>query len=120
MRKGRANCKVGVDTSVKDTLLSITAARAGAAAVVDKRGRLLGIFTDGDLRRHIEDDKGLLDKKVKGVMTKHPTVINSKKLAYEALRLLREKKIDELPVVDDQNRPVGMLDVQDLLKAGLV
>lgn len=120
MRKGRANCIVKANTTVKNTLLSITSARAGAAAVVDKKGKLLGIFTDGDLRRHLEEDKDLINKKVKDVMTKKPVTINKKRLAYEALRILREKKIDELPIVDDKSRPVGLLDVQDLLKAGLV
>ena len=120
MRKGRANCVVGAETNVKDTLLAITSSRAGAAAVVNNRGKLLGIFTDGDLRRHLEEDSDLTNKKVKEVMTKNPITINKKRLAYEALQILREKKIDELPVVDDNGRPAGMLDVQDLLKAGLV
>lgn len=120
MRKGRSSCTVGENSSVKDTLLAITSARAGSATVVDKKGKLSGIFTDGDLRRHLEIEPNLVNKKVKDVMTKNPTAINSKRLAYEALNILREKKIDELPVVDDKNRPVGLLDVQDLLKAGLV
>lgn len=120
MRKGKINCVVKENSSVKDTLLAITAARAGSATVVGARGKLSGIFTDGDLRRHLEIDADLINKKVKDVMTKGPVSINSKKLAYEALNVLREKKIDELPVVDDKNRPVGLLDVQDLLKAGLV
>lgn len=120
MRKGRSSCTVKDSSSVKDTLLAITSARAGSATVVDKEGKLSGIFTDGDLRRHLEIDPNLVNKKVKDVMTKNPTAINEKKLAYEALNILREKKIDELPVVDDKNRPVGLLDVQDLLKAGLV
>ena len=120
MRKGRTNCIVGYETSVKNTLLSITSSRSGAAVVVDKKGRLSGIFTDGDLRRHLEGGEDLVNKKVKDVMTKNPITINSKKLASEALKILREKKIDELPVVDDKNRPVGLLDVQDLLKAGLL
>lgn len=120
MRKGRSNCVVSADTNVKDTLLSITSSRAGAAAVVDNKGKLLGIFTDGDLRRHLEVEPDLTKKKVKEVMTKNPVTINKKKLAYEALQILREKRIDELPVIDDSGRPAGMLDVQDLLKAGLV
>ncbi|MDP1853329.1 MAG: KpsF/GutQ family sugar-phosphate isomerase [Candidatus Omnitrophota bacterium] len=120
MRKGKINCVVKENSSVKDTLLAITAARAGSATVVGARGKLSGIFTDGDLRRHLEVDSDLINKKVKDVMTKNPVRISAKKLACEALNILREKKIDELPVVDDKNRPVGLLDVQDLLKAGLV
>jgi arabinose-5-phosphate isomerase len=120
MRKGTANPVVRENKLVRDVLFDITSARAGAASVVDKKGRLLGIFTDGDLRRHLEEDDRLVLKKIKDVMTKNPTTISKDCLASEALRILKEKRIDELPVVDSKCRPIGMLDVQDLLKAGLV
>ncbi len=120
MRTGSANSVVKENMKVKKVLLAITKARAGSASVVDSRGRLTGIFTDGDLRRHIEIEPDLINKKVKYFMTKNPTVIQKDKLAAEAFDILRSKKIDELPVVDDKKRPVGLLDVQDLLKAGLV
>ena len=80
----------------------------------------MGIFTDGDLRRHLETEPHLIDKKVRDVMTKSPSSIRPERLAAEAFDILRSKKIDELPVVDGKGRPVGLLDVQDLLKAGLV
>lgn len=120
MRKGIANPIVNEDKKVKDVLLSITKSRAGSASVVDKKGRLVGIFTDGDLRRHLEIDSDLTTKKVKEVMTKNPVTISKDRLAVEALRILEEKKIDEIPVVDIHKRPVGLLDVQDCLRAGLV
>lgn len=120
MRKGPANPVVKEDETVKCVLLSITNARAGSASVVNSKGRLVGIFTDGDLRRHIEIDPTLLDRKVKDVMTKNPTSIRKERLAAEAFDILRSKKIDELPVVDNEKRPIGLLDVQDLLKAGLL
>ena len=120
MRTGRQNPVVKEDTLIKDVLLVITGSRAGAASVVNSKGRLIGIFTDGDLRRHLEIDSNLVSKKVKEVMTKNPTVISKDKLAQEALNILRQKKIDEVPVIDKDKRPIGMLDVQDLLKAGLV
>lgn len=120
MRKGKANPIVNEDTIVKDVLYAITAARAGAASVVNKKGKLSGIFTDGDLRRHLETDSNLAQKRVKEVMTKNPVSIRPERLAVEALRILEEKKIDELPVVDKNGRPAGMLDVQDVLRAGLV
>ncbi|MDP8212032.1 MAG: KpsF/GutQ family sugar-phosphate isomerase [Candidatus Zapsychrus exili] len=120
MRKGAHFPKVKDDTAVKNVLLAITNYRCGSACVMNKNGKFIGIFTDGDLRRHIESDSGLLDRKVKDVMTKNPTTISRDKLAVEALKILQEKKIDELPVVDDKNKLVGLLDVQDLLKAGLV
>ncbi|MCR4337386.1 MAG: KpsF/GutQ family sugar-phosphate isomerase [Candidatus Omnitrophica bacterium] len=106
-------------TLVKDVLLAITKARCGSACVVDQGGRILGIFTDGDLRRHLEIDPDLLKRQVKAVMTKSPTTILSEKLAVEAFALLKDKKVDELPVVDKAGKAVGLLDIQDLLKAGL-
>ena len=77
---------------IKHVLYSITKARAGSATVVDKKGKLVGIFTDGDLRRHLESDPNLSEKKVKEAMTKSPTVVSKDMLAAEALRILQEKK----------------------------
>jgi arabinose-5-phosphate isomerase len=120
MRKGTANPIVNEDKRVSQVLLRITQARAGSATVVDKHGKLKGIFTDGDLRRHLEIDGNLPKRKIKEVMTKNPTVVDKDMLAAEAMRILQEKKIDEVPVVDRKYRPIGLLDVQDLLKADLV
>lgn len=119
MRKGKANPIVKEEAIVKDVLYAITGARAGAASVIDKSGRLSGIFTDGDLRRHLERNADLASRKVKEVMTKNPITVQPRRLAVEALRILEEKKIDELPVVDAALKPVGMLDIQDVLRAGL-
>ncbi len=119
MRKGYHYPRVQLSDKVKKVLLAITKTRCGSACVVDGKGRLVGIFTDGDLRRHVESDQGLLNKKVQEVMTKTPTSILQSKLAVEAFALLKEKKIDELPVVDQKGKSVGLLDIQDLLKAGL-
>ncbi|MCM8778313.1 MAG: KpsF/GutQ family sugar-phosphate isomerase [Candidatus Omnitrophica bacterium] len=120
MRRGEENPLVREDVLVKDMLLAITRARAGSATVIDKNKRLVGIFTDGDLRRNIETDPKILERKVKEVMTKSPKTIKKGRLAEEALKILREYKIDEIPVVDEKNRPIGLVDVQDLLKAGIV
>lgn len=120
MRTGSANPVVNENKIVSEVLLKITQARAGSASVVDKSGKLVGIFTDGDLRRHIETDPNLPKRKIKEVMTRNPLAIVKDKLAAEAMQVLREKKIDEVPVVDKTKKPVGLLDVQDLLKAGLV
>ena len=120
MRKGHDNSIVNENLAVKRVLLSITKARAGSASVIDSKGKLIGIFTDGDLRRHLETMPNLINKKVKDVMTKNPVAIKKDRLAAEAFDILRSKKIDEIPVVDDNKRPIGLVDVQDLLKAGLV
>lgn len=120
MRKGPANPVVHENKKVSEVLLKITQARAGSATVVDGRGRLKGIFTDGDLRRHLGVDLNLPRRKIKEVMTANPKVVGKDMLAAEAMRIMQDKKIDEVPVVDKNRRPIGLLDVQDLLKAGLI
>ncbi len=120
MRRENFFARVAAKTKVKDVLWTITKARCGCACVVDAKHRLLGIFTDGDLRRHLEEGPAVLGRKVSEVMTKNPSSIGKEKLAAQAFDMLKSKKIDELPVVDTQGRVVGLLDIQDLLKAGLV
>jgi len=120
MRKGSDNPIVKENAIIKDVLLKITKARAGSAAVVNASGKLVGIFTDGDLRRHLEIDPDLTKKRVSQVMTKGPTTIKKGHLAAEAFKILKEKRIDEVPIVNEKNKPVGLLDVQDLLKAGII
>ncbi len=120
MRSGQANAVVDENKKVSQVLFAITRARAGSAIVVDKQGKLKGIFTDGDLRRHLESDMDLPNRRISEVMTRNPTVVNKDMLAAEAMRILQDKRIDEVPVVDKNMRPQGLLDVQDLLKAGLV
>jgi arabinose-5-phosphate isomerase len=120
MRRDSSLAIVTADSKVKDVLWKITKARCGCACVVDGKRQLKGIFTDGDLRRHLEADPAVLSRKISEVMTKKPASIGKEKLAAQAFDLLKTKKIDELPVVDRAGRVVGLLDVQDLLKAGLV
>ena len=120
MRTGEANAVMDAKTLVRDVLLKITKARAGCAVIVNDKGRVEGIFTDGDLRRHLETDVKLTTRPVGEAMTADPIVVSEDKLACEALKLMRDKKIDEVPVVDEQGLFAGLLDVQDLLKAGLV
>jgi len=120
MRRDHSLALVTPSAKVKDVLWTITKARCGCACVIDAKRKLLGIFTDGDLRRHLEADPAVLSRKVSEVMTRKPSTIVHDKLAAEAFEILKTKKIDELPVVDQKGRVAGLLDVQDLLKAGLV
>ncbi len=120
MRKGTQNPIVLQSSKIKTVLFHITKSRAGCATVVNKSKKVVGIFTDGDLRRHIESGVDILSCEVSKVMTKKPTTIYKNKLAVEALKVLKEKRIDEIPVVDEKKHPVGLLNVQDLLKAGIV
>jgi arabinose-5-phosphate isomerase len=91
--------------------------RPGALLLVDGQGRLTGILTDADLRRRLlsQADGNLLDRPVGEVMIRNPKCIQVGELASQALAILNKFRIDELPVVDADHRPVGMLDVQDLV-----
>ncbi|MCG2714342.1 MAG: KpsF/GutQ family sugar-phosphate isomerase [Candidatus Omnitrophica bacterium] len=120
MRSGKFNPIVGEEKKVSEVLLAITRARAGCATIVNKQGKLKGIFTDGDLRRHLESDENLPSRPISEVMTSKPTVVYKDMLAAQAMRIMQDKRIDEIPVVDKFMHPVGLLDIQDLLKAGLV
>ena len=90
--------------------------RSGAVILVDEGGKISGIFTDGDLRRLVTDDDGSgLRKPVADVMKRNPKRIRADELASEAMGVMRQHRIDELPVVDEDERPVGLIDVQDLV-----
>lgn len=120
MRKDDRNPVIGENGSVAEAVAAITRARAGAIGVVDAEGRLTGIFTDGDLRRCIGKGMDVGKRRIGEVMTKNPVTIAPGRLVAEAAAILREKKIDELPVVDAARKPVGMLDIQDLLAGGYI
>jgi arabinose-5-phosphate isomerase len=94
--------------------------RAGAVILVDDHGRLSGIFTDGDLRRLINDDIAHLARPIREVMTSHPQHLTVEDLVRDAVRLVRERRLDEIPVLDRDGRPVGLVDVQDLVAMKVV
>lgn len=115
---------VSPETLVADAMQRVsavpTAARAsGAVLIADRDGRLLGIFTDGDLRRTVIRDPGILSGHISSVMTAAPKVVRRDELLEDAYRRLKEHKHDELPVVDGEGRAVGILDVQDVLEWGV-
>lgn len=89
--------------------------RAGALVIVDDGGRLAGIFTDGDLRKLVFKDRDALHRPIAEVMTRDPRTLSDQSLVRDAVRLMRERRLDELPVVDGEGRPVGLIDVQDLV-----
>ena len=111
---------VGEEERLKDVLLKVTRLKAGSASVVNAEGKLVGIFTDGDLRRHFEEGGNILEARVGELMTRSPASITPERMAAEAFEILRHKKIDELPVIDEKGSPAGIIDVQDILRAGLV
>ncbi len=94
--------------------------RAGALLVVDDAGRLAGIFTDGDLRRLVLEDPAALDRSTRDVMTVDPHRLETTALVRDAERMVREYRLDEIPVVDAEGRPAGVIDIQDLVTLKLV
>lgn len=116
MRTGEHCASVHPGTSVRDALLAMTKARDGAVAIVDNADKLLGIFTDGDFRRAMTANDNILRAPIESVMTPNPISINQKQMAVEILKLLERKKIDDVTVIDDNGRFVGMVDIQDLPK----
>lgn len=108
-----------VDKSMpmQQVLLVVTAKHFGCAGVLDDRGRLIGIITDGDLRRHMEDN--LLSKQAHEVMTASPLTIRPNSLAGEALQVLNDCKITTLFVCDEDSKPEGIIHIHDCLRAGI-
>lgn len=119
MRKGKANPVINEKSTVKDALLVMTGTRVGATSVVNKSGKLIGFFTDGDLRRQVQIYKNILNLKITEVMTKNPLTVTPDMLAVDAAKILQEKNIDNIPVVDKNNKPLGILDERDLLSEGI-
>jgi arabinose-5-phosphate isomerase len=116
MRTGARNA-VGAQTlTVREALLLMTRAKSGSVAVVNSLGKLTGVFTDGDLRRHMASDGDLLAKPLAGVMTPDPVCIGEEALAVEALKIFNQRNIDDLIVVNARRQPVGLIDLQDLPK----
>ena len=109
---------IAIDHAMSEALLIMTKKRFGCVGVVDESGRLAGIVTDGDLRRHMEP--GLIERTVREVMTASPRTVRAVTLAGEALRVMNERSITTLFVVDEDCRPAGILHVHDLLRAGVV
>lgn len=116
MRAGERNAIAREDMAVKDGLLVMTRAKSGSLAIVNARGKLVGVFTDGDLRRRMSTDPDLLSQPLKAVMTKNPIAIRADALAVEALKIFNERNIDDLIVINARREPVGLVDSQDLPK----
>jgi CBS domain-containing protein len=87
---------------------------------VNARGKLVGVFTDGDFRRHIAADQGVLGRRLAEVMTRQPITIHQEALAAEALKVFNERNIDDLIVVNSRHEPVGLVDSQDLPRLKLM
>ena len=120
MRTGDRNAIAPENLLVKEALLVMTHAKSGSLAVVNARGKLAGVFTDGDFRRRMSADENLLTRPLKSVMTPNPICIRDDALAVEALKIFNERNIDDLIVVNAKKEPVGLVDSQDLPKLKIV
>ena len=120
MHSGDELPKVARDASLKAALLEITQKGLGMTAVVDAAGRVVGLFTDGDLRRALEHPLDLRQAMIADLMTQNPKTIRADELAVAAVEKMDTLKINGLLVVDPDNRLVGALNMHDLLKAGVV
>jgi len=121
MHSGAAVPLVNMQTTLKDTLLEMTAKGLGMAGVIDTdNNRLVGIYTDGDLRRTFEKMPDINTALVQDYMTANCVTIGAERIASEALKIMHDKKINALMVVDEKNEVQGALNMHDLLRAGVV
>lgn len=116
MRSGPRNAVASETVTVRQALLVMTRAKSGSVSVVNGRGKLAGVFTDGDLRRRIASEDNVLAQPLAKVMTRNPIAVREDALAAEALKIFDERNIDDLIVVNAKREPVGLVDSQDLPK----
>ena len=116
MRTGDRLATIPPGATVGDAVVAMTGCRAGAVAVVDGQRTLLGIFTDGDLRRHLNDADHVNELSIENVMTRNPITLHEEDLAVDILRVFEEHNIDDLIVLDTDGKVVGQVDIQDLPK----
>jgi len=119
MHTGEALPRVGPQHSVKQALLTMSSGGLGMTAIADDDHQLLGLFTDGDLRRLLDRNDVDLDTPIKRVMTPDPRTCPDSALAAEAMAIMERDKINGLLVIDADNRLVGALNMHDLLRAGV-
>lgn len=123
MHSGKDNPIVSPTVTVENALFVMTAKGLGAVSIVDEKGKLQGILTDGDIRRGLEKNSEFLKSKICDVMIKKPLIINPKELLLSALQLMKEHKpnpVTVLPVCEDDGYVCGMLHLTDLLKQGVL
>jgi len=116
MRTGERLARLPLSAAIMDAIMAMTTAKSGAALVADNQGRLAGIFTDGDLRRHLSEGKDILHSPIESVMTRNPVSVADTAFAVDVLRVFEKYKIDDLPVVNAEGLLVGYVDIQDLPK----
>ncbi len=121
MLKGSNNSVINISESVKNCISEISRKLAGAVSVVNNDGKILGLVTDYDIRKHIEKEENVFSMEIKDIMNRNPTFVYEDEKAYTALKIMqeREKPITVLTVLNRKNIVVGMLRMHDLVKEGL-
>jgi len=120
MRTSKDIPLVNASATVSEALLEMSGKGLGMTGIVDDSGTLVGVFTDGDLRRGLDHGLDIKTGLIRDAMTKNPKTVHAHILAVEALNLMDQKKITALMVVDNDNKPVGALNMHDLLRAGVM
>jgi arabinose-5-phosphate isomerase len=120
MRTGENAPRLGHHASLMETLLEMTRGRMGMTAILDDDSRVIGIFTDGDLRRALQKGLDLQSTVVTDAMTRNPRTIGPDKLAAEAVDIMERYKVNQLLVVDEQQQLLGALNMHDLFRAKVI
>ena len=115
----RKNPIANHNSQIKEVLFKMTEVGLGAINIINNSGVLIGVLTDGDIRRALAKEENILNERVNSLFNPKPIKIKKDLLAVEALKMMENHKINILPVVNDENRPIGMIHIQDLIKMGL-
>lgn len=120
MRSGESLATVAAGATVREALAAMTKARAGACLVMAPDGRLAGIFTHGDFARAFQRETDIAGRVVDDFMTRRPIAVKASSLAVEAVKTIGQSRVDDVVVLDDDERPVGLIDTQDLARLRIV
>ena len=119
MFSGERLAKVNGNTALKNVVFEITSKRFGATCVIDDQNKLIGIITDGDLRRLLEKDQDFREYRARDLMSPNPIVAKTGSMATDVINVMKIYAINQIIVVDNENYPIGMIHLHDLLKAGI-
>ncbi len=120
MHAGTDLPRVSKDTTLSQALVEMTEKGFGMTTIVSEQDQLIGVFTDGDLRRCVDQEIDIGSALIEDVMSRNPKTVHQSMLAAEALRLMEDNKITALVVEDDQHHPVGLIHMHDILRAGVI
>ena len=120
MAQGEDNAVISKDETLKTAIVELSKKALGIVTVIDEQGRIAGVITDGDLRRLLEKGVDVYTLSVEEVMCKSPSIIGQERFAIDALKMLKERNISSMPVVDENNAVVGTIGLQKILNAGIV